>query len=161
MEYNIYDSHLQAGKLREFELGKYLRRRYIKLLGDGRYSPDKVYVRSTDKDRTLVSAAANLAGLFPPEKDQIWNNEIPNWLPIPIHTVPEELDHIVAAERPCPRYKKAMDDQFNSAEYLALVDTAKEHMKTIAKYAGYADVDHFKMFFVWDTLNTQQFANLT
>lgn len=147
--------------MREYELGKYLRRRYFNLLVDGRYSPDKVYVQSSDKDRTLISAAANLAGLFPPEKDQIWNDEIPNWLPIPIHTIPLELDYTIASERPCPRYKKAHKEDFKSPEFKAFFNQAKEHVKTIEENAGLTNVTHWEMFGVWDTLNAQMNANLT
>lgn len=54
------------------------------------HSP-QVYIRSTDFDRTLESAQANLAGLFPeaapgsPEAD---------WKPIPVHTVPVSEDKV-------------------------------------------------------------------
>lgn len=58
------------------------------------YSPQDIYVRSTDVDRTLMSAASNLAGLYPPEGDQKWNRNI-DWQPIPIHTVPEKMDEVL------------------------------------------------------------------
>lgn len=47
--------------MQHYRLGQYFRKRYNSLLGD-KYSPDKVYIRSTDFDRTLMSAEANLAG---------------------------------------------------------------------------------------------------
>uniref|UniRef100_A0A1I8FEY1 2-phosphoxylose phosphatase 1 n=1 Tax=Macrostomum lignano TaxID=282301 RepID=A0A1I8FEY1_9PLAT len=47
-----------------FELGKYLRRRYSSLL-PRRFNVTRMHVRSTDTDRTIMSAQANLAGLFP------------------------------------------------------------------------------------------------
>lgn len=154
-------SKKKAGKLRHYQLGKYLRKRYFKLLDDGRYSPDKVYVQSSNKDRTMLSAAANLAGLFPPEKDQIWNDEMPNWLPVPIHTLPIELDHIVAAERPCPRYKKAFNEQLTSPEFRAIVKTTKKYFKLIEEKTGYKNVTFFQLFSTWDTLNSHKLANLT
>lgn len=53
----------------------------------------QVYVRSTDFDRTLMSAEANLAGLFPPDGMQRFNPNI-SWQPIPVHTVPIAEDGV-------------------------------------------------------------------
>lgn len=53
----------------------------------------QVYVRSTDFDRTLMSAEANLAGLFPPDGMQRFNPNI-SWQPIPVHTVPIAEDRV-------------------------------------------------------------------
>lgn len=78
----------QEGKERHFKLGQLNRERYADFLSDS-YDPDEVYVRSTDVDRTLMSAESHLAGLYPPTNSQIWNPDL-NWQPIPIHTIPKE-----------------------------------------------------------------------
>lgn len=72
--------------MQQYKLGQYFRRRYGDLIGQ-KYSPNKVYIHSTDTDRTIMSALANLAGLFPPTDNEIWNENIP-WQPIPIRTGP-------------------------------------------------------------------------
>ena len=71
----------------------------------------QVSVRSTDVDRTLMSAETQLSALFPPEGDQVmsyflytvrsndvsfpqkFNAELP-WQPIPVHTVPKDQDPV-------------------------------------------------------------------
>jgi len=46
-------------------------------------------------DRALMSAAVNLAGLYAPVADQKWNNELGSlWQPIPIHSIPRDLDEV-------------------------------------------------------------------
>lgn len=53
----------------------------------------QIFIRSTDYDRTLMSAEANLAGLYPPERQQMFNPNI-SWQPIPVHTVPESGERV-------------------------------------------------------------------
>ncbi len=56
----------------------------------------QIHVRSTDVDRTLMSAQAMLAGLYyPPSEDQVWRAGLP-WFPIPIHTEPIAQDFVSA-----------------------------------------------------------------
>uniref|UniRef100_A0A8I3PS00 Lysosomal acid phosphatase n=2 Tax=Canis lupus familiaris TaxID=9615 RepID=A0A8I3PS00_CANLF len=76
----------KEGMLQHWELGQALRQRYHGFLNTS-YHRQEVYVRSTDFDRTLMSAEANLAGLFPPNGMQRFNPNI-SWQPIPVHTVP-------------------------------------------------------------------------
>lgn len=55
--------------------------------------PWQIFIRSTDCDRTLMSAETNLAGLYPPEGQQMFNPNI-SWQPIPVHTVPESEERV-------------------------------------------------------------------
>lgn len=83
---------MQTGKEQEYELGLWLRNRYSSLLTQD-YSPETLYVQSTDVDRTLMSAASVLAGMYPPSDRQRWNLHL-DWQPIPIHTLSEKDDKV-------------------------------------------------------------------
>lgn len=52
-----------------------------------------VYVQSTDVDRTIMSAQVVLAGLFPPNEEEKFHDEI-LWQPIPVHTRPLHIDFL-------------------------------------------------------------------
>ncbi|XP_055301170.1 prostatic acid phosphatase-like [Sitodiplosis mosellana] len=151
----------KRGLQRHLELGKYLRKRYYELLGDGKYAPDKVYVRSSDYDRTIMSAAANLLGFFPTESDQIWTEELPSiGRPIPIHTVPIKFDHIVALERPCALYDKAFEDRLNSNEFKEAKRKVDRYFKIMMEHSGYKNATIGDAYSVWDTLKVHRSENL-
>jgi lysosomal acid phosphatase len=74
----------QKGMKQAYSYGNFLRLRYSNFLND-KYDRNRVCVRSTDYDRTIMTAQSLLAGLFEPVDNQLWNQEI-TWQPIPIHT---------------------------------------------------------------------------
>lgn len=88
------------GMQQEFQLGRRLRKIYVENyhLLPSRYHKDTLYVRSTDFDRTLMSAQAFLLGLYPlgtgPYLDARQSALPAAYQPIPIHTVPQELDNL-------------------------------------------------------------------
>ncbi len=57
-----------TGMQQLFTVGTALRTRYVESLAilDGNYSREELYVRSTNYDRTLMSAQSLLTGLYPP-----------------------------------------------------------------------------------------------
>ncbi|XP_075211915.1 prostatic acid phosphatase-like isoform X2 [Lycorma delicatula] len=77
------------GKLQLYELGKTFKERYKSFISN--YSAKSVRVSSSDADRCHMSVAALLAGLFPPQGDEVWNKEL-LWQPIPIHSEPSNED---------------------------------------------------------------------
>lgn len=94
------------------------------------YSPKKVYISSSDEDRAIMSAAANLAGLFPPKNQQLWNDDL-QWQPIPIHTIPKLSDYYIAAHAPCPRY-----DYLQNVYSDQMYSKYKDSFKKIGDEAG-------------------------
>lgn len=108
-----YGQLTNIGKHQHLLLGCWLRKRYSHFLSNI-YTPYDIYVQSTDVDRTLMSAEANLAGLYPPVKDQIWDNI--KWMPIPVHTVSEKQDYVLKGSKYCPRYNYELEKVLTSPE---------------------------------------------
>jgi lysosomal acid phosphatase len=104
-------------------LGGWLRQRYDGLVSE-KYNNTEMYVRSTDVDRTLMSAQANLAGFYPPKASDLWNENLP-WQPIPVHTTPETDDSLLAAKKPCKHYDQLLKRLFESEEFKLLEEKFK------------------------------------
>uniref|UniRef100_A0A914DPJ1 Lysosomal acid phosphatase n=1 Tax=Acrobeloides nanus TaxID=290746 RepID=A0A914DPJ1_9BILA len=90
----------KLGLQQEFRLGRFLRERYDGFLSK-KYSPFEIYVRSSDYNRTLASAQANMAGLFSPTDEEIFMPDL-KWRPIPVHTIPKYLDRLFYDKILCP-----------------------------------------------------------
>ncbi|KRY35034.1 Testicular acid phosphatase -like protein, partial [Trichinella spiralis] len=101
----------KLGCQQQYELGQYLRSRYANFLSD-HYNASEVYVRSTDTDRTLSSAECNLAGMFPPDESQIWNENI-RWQPVPVHTLPTNQEYLLRTGFNCPALHAVFRNQSN------------------------------------------------
>lgn len=149
---------LQLGMQQEYELGKYLHKRYKALIPADVYPNKLVYVQSTDRERTLMSAGSVLAGLFPPTENQRWNKNI-LWQPIPIHTIPLNMDHVLAAKRTCSRYIFLVDEHFNRSEYKAWRLEHKLLYQEIQRKSNLSTGYPLTIIFVHDTLRIQRMNN--
>lgn len=156
----LNQSDFQIGKQQQFALGQFLRRRYRNLLGDGGFSSKLVHVQSTDIERALMSALCMSAGLFPPAGSQVWNENIP-WQPIPVYTMPRRMDHILAADRPCPRYKIARKNVEKSDEICALNKRLKPLYKYLTKNSGKKVNSIVNVRRLYNTLYIEELKNLT
>lgn len=152
----------QVGIRQQYELGQYLRTRYEHFLSPS-YRKDEIYVRSTDYDRTLMSAQANLAGLYPPNGTQQWHPDIP-WQPIPVHTVPVSQDRLLKfPSKDCPRFFELIKETIQLPEYQNRMTAWKDFIGRIANYTGY-NVDQTVLRRVWkvyDTLFCQKSHNFS
>ncbi|XP_077784689.1 lysosomal acid phosphatase isoform X2 [Podarcis muralis] len=112
----------------------------------------QIYIRSTDFDRTLMSAEANLAGLYPPEGWQVFNPNI-SWQPIPVHTVPDSAEHLLKFPlSPCPRYEQLQNETRQTAEYVNKTIQYMGFLEMVANKTGIQDVSLESVWSVYDTL---------
>ncbi|XP_071746219.1 prostatic acid phosphatase [Lepeophtheirus salmonis] len=146
------------GMKMQYELGQYLRKRYDGFL-NATYSKEDIFIRSTDFDRTLMSALSNLAGLYPPEGSQIWN---PNllWQPIPVHTVPGIHDIILGSQFECPKFKLLRNITINKDPYFkALNEKYKLLYSYVTKHSGQL-IDNIEYItYIHDTLFIEELYN--
>lgn len=82
-----------------------------------------------------MSAESNLAGFFPPDESEMWNKNI-KWQPIPIHTIPEKCDNVLAAKKPCRRYEYALKKYQSSPEFKALCEKFAALFKYLEENSG-------------------------
>ncbi|RZC35300.1 His Phos 2 domain containing protein [Asbolus verrucosus] len=123
-----------AGKRKQYLLGKYLHKRYKKFLGT--YNIETVDARSTDYNRTKMSLQLVLASLFPPENELVWEKGL-KWQPIPFNYWPLGEDHVLGDPyKNCPRYKKLYHDFLSSKEGRKLYDNYTEISNYLREHAG-------------------------
>lgn len=153
-----YGQLTNIGKRQHLLLGQWLRKRYSHLLSN-LYTPYDIYIRSTDCDRTLMSAEANLAGLYPPEGSEIWSNI--KWMPIPIHTAPENEDHVLAAKKYCPRYNTELDKVLSSPEIKKINKNNEKLYAYLTEKSGDKISSLKTLEYLYNTLFIENLYNMT
>lgn len=150
------------GQRAHYDLGKRLRDRYVETgFLSSSYSAREIYVRSTDVDRTLMSAHSQLAGLFPPGsasnydvrvkfgKDALHENEggLPHlFQPVPIHTESKTNDMVLLPGANCPRHVQLMHQKRLSDEFIEKTNQEADFLKAAGRIAQVDDPDSFTIF---------------
>ncbi|CAH2217722.1 jg9179 [Pararge aegeria aegeria] len=105
------DGNRAVGKSRSFLLGKFIKQRYG-VEGNGLlsniYLQDEIALRSTDKERTKMTAQMAMAAVYPPEVEQQWDEGLGKiWQPVPYTAVPLSEDYLRYYSN-CKRFKELM-----------------------------------------------------
>lgn len=112
-----------------------MRAKYQTLIGP-EYSPNQVYVRSTDEDRNLMSTECTMVGLFPPiTKEEVWHTDL-NWQPIPIHTLPLDDDYLLNSFVECARFDQLFERRLNDPDVSYLMKKHQQLIEFMAQNSG-------------------------
>ncbi|VDP30585.1 unnamed protein product [Heligmosomoides polygyrus] len=92
------------GMKQHLKFGKLLRKKYVEEMGflSKRYSSKEIYIRSTDRNRTIISAISNLLGMYGQnDGTNVVGVDYPDdadwpagFVPVAIHTSDHSRDHV-------------------------------------------------------------------
>ncbi|KAE9552876.1 hypothetical protein FO519_003903 [Halicephalobus sp. NKZ332] len=126
-----------------FELGIQLRNRYVDFLKlvSPRYNPKEIYVRSTDLNRTLISAQSVLAGFY--SSGGIPGVDFPaisgwptNFTPVPVHSDPQDDDIILPFYSNCSRKNELWEMLKSSTYYNEILNESSFYLEEINNQTG-------------------------
>lgn len=82
-----------------------------------------------------MSAQATLAGLFPPNGQQVWHKDI-HWQPVPVHTIPSKLDYLLRLRKPCD-HKDYLQMKFqNTTAYTGIFERYRTILDAMRMFTG-------------------------
>lgn len=145
------------GKFQHYKLGKFLKDRYKNFLTD---DPEEIFVRSSGKDRCLESAECNLAAMYPPKLNWVWNKDL-DWQPIPVQTVPLSEDNMLNPDSPCPEADKEELRIIESPEGQKYIKEHKDLFEYLSNHSG-SKISFWKnVDYLFNTMWIEKRCNLT
>lgn len=156
------------GMQQEYLLGSKLRKKYInqEQLLQATYSSNTIYVRSSDVDRTLMSAQAFLLGLYPlgtgPVLKGVKNPALPSaFQPIPLHTVSKDQETLLMAWTESPKFKELLKEHvYSTPEWQAKSAALQPKFAAWSKATGIAITDLNQLISLGDTLFIYQIHHI-
>uniref|UniRef100_A0A914QHD4 acid phosphatase n=1 Tax=Panagrolaimus davidi TaxID=227884 RepID=A0A914QHD4_9BILA len=146
--------HVHAKGINQFfTLGQKFQARYIddfQLLSSD-YVPSEVYARSTDIDRTIISAMTFYSGLY--SDDLSSTDHI--LAPVPIHTIPNEHDFLFLLRFKCKRLDELQKITDNSKHIETLL---KKHHSLLSEVSikTQIPISYYQAIYVFDTATIEK-----
>eukprot|EP00112_Aurelia_sp_Birch-Aquarium-sp1_P003562 Seg14.4 transcript_id=Seg14.4/GoldUCD/mRNA.D3Y31 product="Lysosomal acid phosphatase" protein_id=Seg14.4/GoldUCD/D3Y31 len=144
----------QIGMRMEYELGMFLKNRYItnkKFINES-YLHKQVFCKSSDAERCLMSAESQMAGLYPPKGWQVWNKSI-SWQPVPVHTVPGDQDpYLRPWDAHCQRLNDLVAAKQKQKEFIEKEVANKDLIDKLKTLTGLTDLNVRSIWRIRDTL---------
>uniref|UniRef100_A0A1I7U8K0 Lysosomal acid phosphatase n=1 Tax=Caenorhabditis tropicalis TaxID=1561998 RepID=A0A1I7U8K0_9PELO len=144
-----------TGMRQHLNLGKMLRAQYVTKYNffPTKYNSKQIYVRSTDVNRTIISAMSNLLGQYGQnDSSSVAGVDYPDvagwpvgYVPIAVHTVDDDTDHLGNMEATCPFRQQVWELAKTSAEVKNFTNSAlvQSVLSKLTNYTGMAvDIDN-------------------
>ncbi|KAK4881239.1 hypothetical protein RN001_004558 [Aquatica leii] len=148
-----YGQLTNQGKMREYNLGELLNRKYSKFLG--MYVPEQVDAWTTDTNRTKMSLLLVLAALYPPNSPLNWNNEL-NWQPIPYNII-QLTDHRIGVPQwICKRHALLYEKYKQSDAGLAMVAKYTPKYDYVSQHSGMNVKTIFDLYSLYFALSIEK-----
>lgn len=131
-----------------------MRHRYQDLLPTNEYRRKDIYVRSTDRDRTLESAVANLG--------RFYNVSTPGYVPFPVHTMPVEMDNLRYPNMRCKRYAEIQSELVSTPKMKELNEQYHADLKRMGELVN-STIEYTiqNMWHILDTIDCHIANNIT
>ncbi|OON20328.1 histidine acid phosphatase [Opisthorchis viverrini] len=133
----------EEGVLQEFKLGMWLRQKYDGFIHK-KYNSSNFYLRSTDYDRTLMSAQAVAAGLYQDITSALKSYGIA-WTPIPVHTVRRDRETLLSLSF-CHRLELLRKEEMTSKKADEYAESHKALFDLINKQSVTEKIDRFNIW---------------
>ncbi|XP_048513019.1 venom acid phosphatase Acph-1-like [Athalia rosae] len=146
------------GKMRAYDLGVFLKERYGEWLGDV-YLKDEVEFRSSNRDRTIMTAQLVATALFPPSEIQKWHPDLA-WQPIPVFSDPSLSKTFYNSRSKCPRLIAMREELTKTDKHLLKRDEQlNEFYRFLSTKVG-SDVGQYQSWIIHDQLTAESGENI-
>ncbi|CAG9536162.1 unnamed protein product [Cercopithifilaria johnstoni] len=128
-----------------YHLGRFLRQRYDGFLSET-FKTSEIYVRSTDINRTLMTANAVLQGLY---QQRYYNDNLSLsvWHPIPVHTVKVENDKLL--QQNCAKVKEELQKVMKMKAIQDMLQMNEKYLQYIGKHMNVENGGYFDFENIW------------
>ncbi|KAL1490655.1 hypothetical protein ABEB36_013314 [Hypothenemus hampei] len=142
------------GKLTEYNLGKFLRKRWDSFLGDI-WNINIQDFRSTGVNRTKMSGVTVMAGLWPPKGSNVWNAKL-LWQPIPYNYESTDNDPLLYGFG-CPSIGSSLVEVFNDPEISSYLNTKyADAIKIVSENTGVLNPSTDTLISYFDVMKVQE-----
>ncbi|XP_012057220.1 PREDICTED: prostatic acid phosphatase [Atta cephalotes] len=152
-----WGSLTKKGMRQLYNMGQWLRLKYGPIIGR-KFESTATLIRSSYADRCVMSALALLAGLFTPSPENMFVPDL-TWTPVPVHSIPRELDKLIVMKAPCPKLEAALKQAYIEEEKKSDEKMA-EYYKELTQHTGQNMSTIIDVEFLYNTLEIEEQHNL-